>query len=72
MTTTYFPADDILEIRLSGKEIVREVSHGWNTNISYASDGSVVEIVLLDAKKQGLFPLQIPTETAHSVQEPRA
>jgi uncharacterized protein YuzE len=53
--TTYFENDDILQIRVSEKPIVREVSHGWNVNIAYAEDGSVVEIVLLDAKD--LMPL---------------
>jgi hypothetical protein len=33
-------------------------SHGWNVNISYASDGSVVEIVVLDAKEAGLYPVE--------------
>jgi len=70
--TTYFEDDDILEIRLSDKEIVREVSHGWNTNISYAEDGSVVEIVLLDARKAGLFPVVTSKAETPSVQEPRA
>lgn len=72
MKTTYFEDDDILEIRLSDKEIVREVSHGWNTNISYAEDGSVVEIVLLDARKEGLFPVVMGKAAACSVQEPRS
>ena len=58
MKTTYFEDDDILEIRVSDKPIVREVSQGWHTNISYAEDGSVVEIVLLDAKKEGLLPVE--------------
>jgi hypothetical protein len=26
-------------------------------NIAYAADGSVVEIVLLDAREKGLFPV---------------
>ena len=50
--------DDILQIRVSDKQIVREVSQDWHTNISYAEDGSIVEIVLLDAKKEGLLPLE--------------
>ena len=54
----YFENDDILQIRVSEKQIVREVSQDWHTNISYAEDGSVVEIVLLDAKKEGLLPLE--------------
>ena len=53
MKTTYFEKDDILSIRMSDKLIVREVSQSWHINISYAADGTVVEIVLLDAHKDG-------------------
>ena len=58
MKTIYFEDDDILQIRVSDKPIVREVSQDWHTNISFAEDGSIVEIVLLDAKKEGLLPVQ--------------
>ena len=43
---------------MSDKPIVRETSQDWHTNISYAEDGTIVEIVLLDAKKEGLLPLE--------------
>ena len=59
MKAVYYEQDDILEIRVSDNPAVREVSQGWNTNVSYAEDGSIVEIVLLDAKKQGLVPLDL-------------
>jgi hypothetical protein len=62
MTSTvksiYFEKDDILQIRVSDKPIVRETSQDWHTNISYAEDGTIVEIVLLDARKEGLMPLE--------------
>jgi Protein of unknown function (DUF2283) len=58
MKSTYFERDDILQIRVADKPIVREVTQGWQTNISYAEDGTIVEIVLLDAKKEGLLPLE--------------
>ena len=54
----YLENEDILQIRLSYKTIVREASPDWHTNISYAEDGSIVEIVILDAKKEGLLPLE--------------
>jgi len=41
-----------LHICISDKSIVREVSQDWHANISYAEDGSIVEIVLLDAFRQ--------------------
>ncbi len=56
MKTTYYPQDDILEIRLSEKPIVREVSQDWNVSVSYADDGTVVELVILDAVKAGFMP----------------
>ena len=58
MKSLYFENDDILQIRVSDKPIVREVSQDWQTNISYAVDGSIVKIVLLDAKKEGLLPVE--------------
>ncbi len=58
MKSIYFENDDILQIRVSDKPIVREVSQDWHTNISYAEDGTIVEIVLLDAKKEGLMPME--------------
>jgi hypothetical protein len=57
MRTTYFETDDILVIRVCDKLIAREASQDWNTTISYAADGSVVEIVVLEASKQGAWPL---------------
>ena len=59
MKSTYFENDDILQIRVSDKSITREVFQGWHTNISYVEDGSIVEIVLLDAKKEGLLSLEL-------------
>jgi len=37
---------------------VREVLQGWHTHIGQAEDGSVVEIVLLDARKEGFLPVE--------------
>ncbi len=58
MKTTYYEADDILILHMEDKPIVREVSQDWNTHISYAADGSVVEVVVLDAKANGAMPIQ--------------
>jgi hypothetical protein len=54
MRTTSHDEDDVLVIHLSDKPIVREVSQDWNTHISYAEDGTVVEVVLLDARASGV------------------
>lgn len=58
MRSTYDETDDILTLRFSDKPIVRETSQDWNTCISYAEDGSIVEIVIIDARAQGAWPLQ--------------
>lgn len=58
MKTTYYPQDDILEIHFSDKPIAREVSQDWNVNLSFAADGSLVEVVILDAVKAGLIPFE--------------
>lgn len=55
--TTYDEADDILVLHLSEKAIAKEVSQDWNTHVSYAEDGTIVEIVILEASKQGAWPL---------------
>ena len=59
MRTTYYDEDDILVLRLSDKAVCREVSQDWNTHISYAEDGSMVEVVLLDARANGAYPLEV-------------
>lgn len=58
MKTIYFPQDDILEMRFSDKPIVREASQDWNVNVSFAADGSIVELVILDAVKSGFMPFE--------------
>ena len=50
MKTDYDATDDILVMHFSDKPVTREVSQDWNLNIAYADDGSIVEIVILDAK----------------------
>jgi uncharacterized protein YuzE len=59
MKTTYFDDDDTLVIHLSDKPITREVSQDWNTHISYAEDGTTVEIVILEAKAHGMLPAEM-------------
>ena len=51
-------------MHLSDKPSTREVSQDWNTHISYAEDGTVVEIVVIDAAATGAFPLEVLLEQA--------
>ena len=57
MNIDYHEADDILQIRLSDKAVVKEPSHDWNTHLSYAEDGTLVEVVILEASENGAWPL---------------
>jgi len=61
MRTTYDEDADILTLRVSDAPIAREVAQDWHTVISTAADGSVVEVVVLDASTQGAWPLQRQT-----------
>jgi len=58
---TYDPDDDILVIEFSSEKIVRDVSLNWNVNVGMTEQG-VGEIVILDAKKAGLLPVEISDE----------
>jgi len=55
MKSTCFEKDDILSIRMSDKPLLREVSQNWHINTRYAADGTVVEIVLLDADIEAVW-----------------
>ena len=57
METIYYKEDDILVLKLSDSPITREVSQNWNVNISYDAEGNIVEMVILDARASGLFPV---------------
>ncbi|HUW97244.1 MAG TPA: DUF2283 domain-containing protein [Acidiferrobacter sp.] len=57
MKTDYNAEDDILVLHFTDKPVAREISQDWNLNIAYAKDGSIVEIVILDAKASGAWPL---------------
>jgi uncharacterized protein YuzE len=57
MKAEYDVEDDILALRFAEKPVAREVSQDWNVHVSYAEDGTIVEIVILDAKASGAWPI---------------
>lgn len=59
MRATYYDDEDTLVLHLSDKPIVREASQDWNTHISYAADGTIVEMVFLEASAQGVLPVEV-------------
>lgn len=59
MRTTYYDEEDTLVLHLSDKPIAREASQDWNTHISYAADGTIVEMVFLEASAQGVLPVEV-------------
>ena len=58
MKIVYYEDDDTLYIEFKRGDIVRDETLNWNINIGYTKDG-VGEITILDAQKNGLYPLQI-------------
>ena len=61
MKMQYDQGDDILVIEFNKDKIIRDVSLGWNVNVGMTANG-VGEIVVLDAKAAGLFPLELSKE----------
>lgn len=64
MKTAYFPEDDILVLHLSDEPVVREIWPSWNVNISYTAAGEIAEIVILEAKEKGLYPVVTEKQAA--------
>jgi len=58
MKIVYYEEDDILFLEIAKGKIVRDESLSWNVNIGYTADG-IGEITILDAQKNGIYPLQI-------------
>ncbi|HFD86151.1 MAG TPA: DUF2283 domain-containing protein [Gammaproteobacteria bacterium] len=58
MKIIYYEEDDTLFIEFQKGDIVRDESLSWNINIGYTQEG-IGEITILEAQKNGLYPLQI-------------
>ena len=56
---SYLENEGTLHIRLTDKPVTRETSPNWHTNISYAEDDSIVEVVLLDFSTLGKLNPQL-------------
>lgn len=59
LKSTYFEEGDVLRIRISEKPVTRKVAQDDDVHVAYAADGSVVEVVLLNAMVQGWVPLSV-------------
>lgn len=62
MRIKYDAQDDILHIEFSRAPVVKDVSHGWNVNLSFAQDG-LAGITILNAKAAGYWPLENTSES---------
>jgi hypothetical protein len=58
MQIAYFEKDDTLVIHFANKPVARKTSQDWNTHVSFAADGTVVEVVILEARAHGAFPVK--------------
>ncbi len=58
MKIVYYEEDDKLFFEFQKGKIIRDESLSWNINIGYIKDG-IGEITILEAQKNGLYPLQI-------------
>jgi uncharacterized protein YuzE len=58
MKIVYCEEDDTLYLEFQKGKIVRDESLNWNITIGYTQDG-IGEITVLEAQKNGFYPLQI-------------
>jgi len=58
MKIVYYDGDDTLFIEFKKGRIVRDESLNWNVHIGYTEEG-LGEITILEAQKNGFYPLQI-------------
>nr|VFJ47380.1 MAG: Protein of unknown function (DUF2283) [Candidatus Kentron sp. FW] len=65
MKIAYYEEDDTLFLEFSKEKIVRDESVGWYINIGYTENG-IGEITVLDAAKNGCYPLQIERVLANA------
>jgi uncharacterized protein YuzE len=61
MKIHYYPEDDILVIEFNQEKIVRDISLNWNVNVGMTDNG-IGEIVILDAKKENIYPIEVEPE----------
>lgn len=59
MKIDYDEKEDVLFINFSNEPVVRDISYGWNVNVGMTEHG-IGQIIILDAKADGLLPLQVP------------
>jgi hypothetical protein len=58
MRIACYEQDDILFIEILQGTVVRDESVSWNVNVGSTAEG-LGEITILDARKSGIYPLQI-------------
>ncbi|KOR33029.1 hypothetical protein TI05_03585 [Achromatium sp. WMS3] len=58
MKISYHEKDDILCLEFNKNPIIRDESINWHINIAYTEHG-IGEITILEATKQGYYPLQV-------------
>jgi len=58
MKIIYYAEDDTLFIELTKGKIIRDESLNWNIHVAYTAEG-IGEITILEAQKNGFYPLQI-------------
>lgn len=66
MKIDYDEKEDLLFIQFDRAPVVRDISYGWNVNVGMTARG-IGQITILDAKADGLLPLEIPERVLRRV-----
>ena len=59
LSINYDEKEDSLFIQLSNEKVIKDISYGWNFHVGVTEYG-VGQITILNAKSEGLLPLNIP------------
>jgi uncharacterized protein YuzE len=62
MEIRYDKNEDTLFIRFNHEPITKDTSYGWNVNVGMTEKG-IGQITILDAKADGLLPIEISPDT---------
>jgi len=66
MKIDYDEDEDLLFIQFDSGPVVKDISYGWNVNVGMTEKG-IGQITILDAKADGLLPLEIPRRVLRRV-----
>ena len=70
MKIDYDEKEDTVVIQFRDEPIIQDISYGWNVTLGMTTEG-IGQISLLDAKTDGLLPIQVPKKLLGVIKKQR-